>query len=106
MQRPARTSRAEQAERDFNAHMAQLVDKESPEWVLEAKHREALNPLPAGAAEDPMTQTKTDLVLQTRVGCDWPYPRRDVHSSARLESRKAAGCIRGYVGVTRRYSSD
>ena len=62
MQRPARTSRAEQAERDFNAHMAQLVDKESPEWVLETKHREALDPWPAGAAEDPMTQTKTDLV--------------------------------------------
>ena len=61
MQRPARTSRAEQAERDFNAHMAQVVDKESPEWVLEAKHREVLDPLPAGAAEDPMTQTKTDL---------------------------------------------
>ena len=50
MQRPSRTSRAEQAERDFNAHMAQLVDKESPEWVLEAKHREALDPLPAGTS--------------------------------------------------------
>ena len=51
MQRPSRTSRAEQAERDFNAHMAQLVDKESPEWVLEATNREALNPLPAGAVD-------------------------------------------------------
>ena len=40
MQRPARTSRAEQAEKDYNAHMAQVVDKESAEWVLEAKHRE------------------------------------------------------------------
>ena len=62
MQRPARSSRAEQAERDFSAYIAQVVDKESAEWVLEAKHREVLDPLPAGAAEDPMTQTKTDLV--------------------------------------------
>ena len=46
----------------YNAHMAQVVDKESAEWVLEAKQREVLDPLPAGAAEDPMTQTKTDLV--------------------------------------------
>ena len=61
MQRPARSSRAEQAERDFNAHMAQVVDKESPGWVLEAKHREVLDPLPAGAVADPMTQTKTGL---------------------------------------------
>ena len=59
MQRPARTSRAEQAEKDYNAHMAQVVDKESAEWVLEAKHREVLDPLPAGAAADLTTQTKT-----------------------------------------------
>ena len=61
MQRPARTSRAEQAEKDYSAHMAHVVDKESAEWVLEAKHREVLDPLPAGAAADPMTQTNTDL---------------------------------------------
>ena len=73
MQRPARSSRAEQAERDFSAHIAQVVDKEGAEWVLEAKQREVLDPLPAGAAADPMTQTKTDLhplIIDPEKACE------------------------------------
>ena len=40
MQRPARSSKAEQAERDFCGQLAQVVDKECAEWVLDSQESE------------------------------------------------------------------